>query len=600
MKTIKMLPIPMNMQIKNLILGLICLLLPTFSVWAQVTFVAKPSKTTLGVNERLRIDFTMNGNGDYFQAPSFDNFQVISGPIQQVSQSWVNGKSSFNKTYSFILMPAKQGQLTIGSASIEINGETYETDPIKITVTKAVAEPREASDNREPPSDAVHLVAEVSSMNPFVNEPITVVYKLYVSYDVNVSNWQELEKPKYNNFWSQNIDIDRLDVKDGEYKGQKYRYAILRKTVLFPQKEGVLEIEPLSLNIDMEIPTQRRDFFGRYMMTRAQKKVTAGTQKINVKPLPDADKPIDFSGGVGDLSFKVVASRNQVKYGESLDLNLEVKGKGNLKLMNLPKPVIPGAFEVYDPIKDEAITTNLSGMSGSISEKYTLIPQMQGTYKVPPISFTYFDLKSRKYKTITSEEISIEVLDGPTQNDKSQANQASNKIAVVANKSLKYIHLETQLKPISNRAFLGSTTFYLYFFIPFLMIPLLIFIKKRREKIAGDFEGQKVKFSNRLAKKYFSEAKRQIGNQTAFYIALEKSLHNFLKAKLKIETSEMQKDTIQEILNTRNAENQTIELFIKLLENCEFARYAPSTSVNMQEDFENAVTIISTLEKQLR
>ena len=589
-----------KIQIKNHVLTLVCLLLPLFSVWAQVSFVAKPSKTKLGVNERLRVDFTMNENGDYFQAPSFENFQVISGPIQQVSQSWVNGKSSFNKTYSFILMPTKQGNLTIGSATIEIQGQVYETDPIKITVTKAVAAPREASDDREPPSDAVHLVAEVSNNNPFVNEPITVVYKLYVSYDVNVTNWQELEKPKYNNFWSQNIDIERLDVQDGEYKGQKYRYAVLRKTVLFPQKDGMLEIEPLSLNIDMEVPTQRRDFFGRYMMARAQKKVTAGTQKINVKPLPINNQPDEFSGGVGDFTFKVSVSRNQVKYGESLELVLEASGKGNLKLMNLPKPVIPGAFEVYDPIKDEKIKTSLNGMSGFISEKYTLIPQLQGRYEIPPISFTYFDIKARKYKTITSEKIEIEVTDGPTQAAANQNAQTNNKVAVVANKSLKFIHLETSLQAIENRSFLGSTSFYLYLLAPFLLIPLLIFVKKRRDQVAGDVEGQKVKFSNRLAKKYFSEAKKQIGNQAAFYVALEKSLHNFLKAKLKMETSEMQKSTIREILVERNAQAQTIDQFILLIENCEFARYSPSNSGAMQQDYDLAVLIISSLEKQLR
>jgi hypothetical protein len=283
-----MLQVQSNTQIKNLVFTLVCLLLPTISIWAQVTFVAKPSKTKLGVNERLRIDFTMNDNGDHFRAPSFENFQVISGPIQQISQSWVNGKSSFNKSYSYILMPLKQGKLVIQSASIELYADVYETDPVTITVTQAVSDPREASDNRTPttPEDAIHLVAEVSNTNPFLNEPITVVYKLYVSYDVSVSQWRELDKPKYINFWSQNIDIAGMDVKDGEYNGQKYRYAILRKTVLFPQKEGALEIEPLTLDIDLEVPTQRRDFFGRPLMARDNKKVSAGSKKIQVKALP--------------------------------------------------------------------------------------------------------------------------------------------------------------------------------------------------------------------------------------------------------------------------------------------------------------------------
>lgn len=597
-----MLQVHSNTQIKNLVFSLICLLLPTISLLAQVTFVAKPSKTKLGVNERLRIDFTMNDNGDNFQPPSFENFQVVSGPIQQVSQSWVNGKSSFNKSYSYILMPLKQGKLVVEAATIEIGGKTYETEPLTITVTQAVASPRESTDTRSgnAPEDAIHLVAEVSNTNPYVNEPITVVYKLYVSYDVSVSQWRELDKPKYNNFWSQNIDVQGLDVKDGEYNGQKYRYAILRKTVLFPQKEGALEIEPLTLDIDLEVPTQRRDFFGRPLMARDSRKVSAGSKTIKVKPLPENETEADFSGGVGDFEFSVTASKNQLKYGESLELNVVVKGKGNLKLMNLPKPIIPGAFEVYDPIKDESITTNLGGMNGSISEKYTLIPQMQGRFDIQPISFTFFDIKTKKYKTIASQNISIEITDGPTQNATTQSTQLPNKVAVVSNNSLKFIHLKTALTPINNEEFLGSWQYYLGLVSPFLLIPLIILFKKRRDEKAGDIEGQKVKFSNRLAKKYFSEAKKQIGNQEAFYVALEKSLHNFLKAKLKIETSEMQKETIQEILAERNAQTETINEFIKLLENCEFARFSPSTSGAMQQDFDLAVTIIATLEKQLR
>jgi hypothetical protein len=183
-----------------------------------------------------------------------------------------------------------KGSLTIKQASIEINGQIYKTSPIKINVTNAVQLPK---DPNESPAisadDNLYLVADISNSNPFVNEPITVVYKLYFSYNIGITNWQELSKPKYNDFWSQNIDIKQLVAQDGMFKGERYRYVVLRKTVLYPQKSGKLEIEPLSLDIDCQVPTNRRNFWGQVLMTEDSKRVSAGSKVINVKPLPDLE-----------------------------------------------------------------------------------------------------------------------------------------------------------------------------------------------------------------------------------------------------------------------------------------------------------------------
>src|SRR6476620_5230765 len=236
---------------------------------AQVQFEAKASKTTLGLNERLRVDFSMNDDGDNFTPPSFEGFRIVGGPSQQVSQSWINGRSSFNKSYSYFLLPTQKGTLTIRQASVEINGQIYKTNPIKITVTNAVEQPRDPNDVPQISSDdAIHLVAEVSKGSPYVNEPITVVYKLFFSYNIGITNWRELNKPKYNDFWSQNIDIKQLVAEEGRYNGERYRYVVLRKTVLYPQKSGKLEIEPLSLDIDCEVPTGRRNIWGQVLLTQ--------------------------------------------------------------------------------------------------------------------------------------------------------------------------------------------------------------------------------------------------------------------------------------------------------------------------------------------
>lgn len=580
------------------------LLISVQGLFAQVQFEAKVSKTTLGINERLRIDFSMNADGDNFTPPDFDGFRVITGPMQQVSQQWINGRGTFNKTYSYYLLPTQRGSVTIKQASIEINGQIYKTSPIKINVTAAVEMPKNPNDAPQiSANDAIHLVAEVSKSNPYINEPITVVYKLYFSYNVGITNWRELDKPKYNDFWSQNIDMKQLQVQEGTYNGEKTRFVVLRKVVLYPQKSGKLSIEPLSMDIDLELPTNRRNVFGQVLTTRDNKRVSAGAKIINVRALPEAGKPENFTGAVGKFTFRATPTKTTLKHGESLDLNVIVAGTGNLKLFDLPKPVVPTALEMYDPVHTENVNTPLSGMTGTIADKYTVIPQYKGNYPIKAMSFSFFDLATGKYKTITSPEIMIKVLDGPESDSPAVASSDStsgvNKRAISASAQFHFIKLKTNLVSTQKEDFFGSSLFYGLLFAPLVLIPIIMLFRKKKQAMDRDVVGNKIKNSNRLAKKYLSEAKKQIANKELFYIALEKALHNFLKAKLNIETSEMSKDKIREILLSRNANEITVSNFINLTENCEFARYAPSSSVSIQQDFDKAVTIISELEKQI-
>jgi hypothetical protein len=575
------------------------LLLFTFQgLLAQVQFEARVSKNTLGVNERLRVDFIMNVDGDNFEQPAFEGFKIVAGPSQQISQSWVNGRSSFQKIYSYILQPNQKGTVTIRQAAIEFNGQVYKTSPIKIVVTNAVAQERDPNDRPQGSgSETINLVAEISKTNPYVNEPITVVYKLYFN-NIGVNGFKELAKPKYNDFWNQNIEIKQLAIEEGSYQGQRCYYVILKKTILYPQKSGRLTIAPLSLDIAVELPTNRRDMFGQMITIDDNKVVSAGAKTINVKPLPEASKPEGFSGAVGKFTFTVTPSKTTLKSGESLDLIVSASGNGNMKLFTLPKPVVPNALEMYDPVHDEKVTTSLSGMAGKVTDKYTIIPQYKGKYVIKPMQFSYFDLSSGTYKTTTSQEITVDVLDGPMQ---AEANNTANAAKNVISKTdqFKYIKPKTTLVSIAKDDFYGSGLYYILLFLPFAILPIIVLAKKKKEAIDSDIAGNRIRMNNKLAKKYLSEAKKQLNNKEAFYIALEKAMHNFLKAKLHIETSEMSKDNIQELLLSRNAKPESVQSFINLTENCEFARYAPASSASIQQDYDKAVLIISELEKQI-
>lgn len=579
---------------------ILLLLIQTALLAQEIKFEAKVSKSTIGLNEKVQVTFSINQDGDNFQPPNFEGFRIVGGPFQSTNFSWINGVKSFARSYSYVLQPTQKGILTIKQGVIEYDGETYKTLPVKVTVTDAIQMPKDPNDPDFKAGEGIHLVAEVSQANPYLNEPVTVVYKLYFDPRFQVRNVQEVDNPKYNGFYSQQINIDKLEAVQGKYEGQDYAMVLWRKVILYPQETGAKPLEPLSINLDIDVPTGRRNFFLEPEYKSVSKTISAGARTINVKPLPESGKPASFTGAVGKFNFEVTPSKTELRSGESLDLEISVSGIGNLKLFTLPKTEFPSAFEVFDPEHKEQVNTPLSGMNGKISDKYTIIPQFKGKYTIKPIAFSYFDLATKSYKTITSKEITITVLDNPNfTSSKSQVVENEKKQQVIKNNTFQFIKLKSEFIPIHKEPFFGTKLFYGLLFAPFLIIPIIILARKKKEAIDADEFGNKIRRNNKLAKKYLSEAKKQMGNKIPFYMAMERALHNFLKAKLHIETSEMSKENIQEILEGKKAQPETISQFIQLMNDCEFARYTPATEVAMKQDFEKAVTLISDLEKQL-
>ena len=567
----------------------------------SVTFKMELSKDKLGINERLRVDFTMNKDGDNFSPPDFNGFRIVMGPSQSISSSWVNGVRSFSKTYSYTLAPTARGKFTISQATIDIDGTTYKSLPKEVEVTAAVDRPSGEKTIDDVADESLHLVAEISKTNPYLNEAVTVVYKLYASPHVDVTNFRALDNPRYNNFWSQDIPVTKYTIENTTYDGKPYRSVILKRVVLYPQREGELELEPLSLDVSLQVPTNKRDFFGGRVMAQANKTVSAGRRTLRVKPLPTEGKPAGFSGAVGEFDFFVTPSKTHLNASESLQTTVTIKGKGNLKLFEIPQLNLPSSLEVYDPEYTENIRTRLSGMEGEVVNSYTVVPTYRGKYPIPSISFSYFNPKTERYYTLNSEEAMINVLEGPTSGAiTAEAPSIGNRQLVVASSDqFVFNKLTPNLTAIGTRSFFGSTAFFMWWLLPLSLIPLAIIFGKRREAIASDVEGNKIKRANRLARKYLSAAKKAQGSKESFYVALEKALHNYLKAKLKIETSEFSKEKIATLLEEKKVDELTKDGFIGLLKSCEMARYSPSTEVQMQQDYDKASEVISQLDKQI-
>ena len=570
-----------------------------------MTFEAKVSKTKLGVNERLRVDFEMNQDGDNFIAPSFSDFTIVGGPNTSVSNYWANGKRSFSKIYSYFLAPKKQGSFTIKPAAIEIKGETYKTKPVVVKVTKAIERPKNPNDPTYIATQKIHLIAEVSKTSPYLNEAITVIYKLYIAPEIAANFLGDKDLPQYEDFWNQNIEVKALRPENGKYNGEDYRYVVLKKVVLYPQKTGKLKLDPYSINLAVKVPTNRYNIFGERVTRSVNQSFSSATRTINVKPLPEEGKPADFNGAVGDFKFDVATNKLSLDAGESLEAWSEVSGKGNLKLLELPKLTVPSSLEVYEPEHRENVRTNLGGMQGSTSDVYTIVPQYKGKYPIPSVSFSYFDPKAKTYKRLTSKEIVIDVINGPSSvssvSNSSAANTNINKQAVSkSSNTFAFIKTNSAWIPKTKTPFFKSTSFWLLLLLPFLLIPIGIIFKKQLEKRNADVVGNRRRKADRLAKRYLSNAKKALGNKEQFYIALERAFHNYLKAKLQIETSEFNKEKIESLLLERQVSKDTILGFINILESCELARYTPITQVTMENDYQKSVETIGTIDKQIR
>ncbi|MDG1227088.1 MAG: BatD family protein, partial [Polaribacter sp.] len=349
----------------------------------DATLIAKVSKNKLGINQRLKIEFSINKQGsDQFTPPKFTNFKVVGGPSQSVSQSWVNGKVSFSQSYTYIIQPKRKGELTIGTASVKISGKNIKSKPIKIIVLDAVDIPQNPNDPNYIAQQNIHLVAEISKTKPYVGEGIYVEYRLYVSENVSVYNYGVTEAPKYNGFWNQEIKIKgQSPVKIGKYNGEDYRYVVLQKALLIPTKTGKLTIDPMKMEVVIGVPTGRSDFFGNVITRNVRKEFASAKKIIRPNNLPLEGKPANFSGAVGNFNFNVAISKEILKANESSQIKVAISGKGNLKLFELPEVITPTELEKYQPERNERVRVNSSGISGSVSDLYTIVPQYKGKYK---------------------------------------------------------------------------------------------------------------------------------------------------------------------------------------------------------------------------
>ena len=590
-----------------IILFISCLI----NVNGQVEFKCTVNKTKLGLNEKLKVEFKVNCDADHFVKPNFDNFEVIFGPNLFIKNEWINKVSNYEKSYTFMLLPKKKGTFTLGSAKINFKGKTYLSKPIKITVTDPIKIPANPNDPRYILQEGVKLIAELSNHSPYPNQPMALTYKLYFKPNIKIQNVNEITSPNLKGFWSQEIDINtnRRQFKEVTLNSQKYIMVVWRKFNLYPIEQKPLTIDPLKISLSAGIMTGRRTIFFEPEYKWLNHQVSSSKKTVNVKPFPDKNKPDNFNQALGNFSLTLTPSKTKLKAGEALSLKVKISGTGNLKLLKLPSPKIPSAFELYDPEHKEKINSNYASMKGWVSDTYTLVPQYKGKYLIDPISFSFFDPKTNSYKTVKSNPIEINVTDGPirkaqTENDsiektdkQTSSTDQSSKLTE-QNTPFEFIKRSTKLTPLKEKSFFNNLYYLSSLITPFILLIILIIARKKSKRNKSTQLSKSVVHS-KLAKKHLLKSKKLIDNNLEFYLALDKALHSFLKAKLTVETSEISKENIEHLLEEKGAESQTINQFIELMKNCEIARYTPSTSKEMQKDYQHALNLMTSIDKQI-
>lgn len=588
------------MRLKLLILTLF---ISVANIFAQdVEFHAVVSKKTVGKFEKFKIDFKINRNAGDIITPDFSDFAFLGGPSTSVNRSWINGKSSSSKTYSYFLMPKGVGTFTIAPAKIRYEGITYRTKPIKIKVVEGKPKSDDPNDPSSYAEKNIKLKMELSASKPYVNQQIVATYTLY--FKARISQPQILENPTFNGFWSQDFD------KKGDYKVEEtylddelYKKILLKKVVLIPQKSGKLIIEPFTLEVPVEISTGQIDLWGQRITRQFGYTITTGKRTINVKALPVEGKPDSFTGAVGKFSFDVTASKTTVEANESITVKATVKGNGNLKLFNIPELTVPDELEVYDPKHNDKVNVSVNGMNGRVVEEYIIIPRYKGQYKIPALEFSYFDTSKKKYVTLKGKEFNIDVTKGkrPVGSSSNNSSISTNKSDVeLIGKDIRFIHSKAEFIEIKSNDFFGSFLYYILLVIPFLSIPMILFIYHQKRKSSADIVNSRKKKASKIAKKMLIEASEALKNndESKFYEAVIQSLYKYLAYSLNLEQSELNKDQIKEKLEIKGTSELQINKLIDLLSECEMARYAPSINANnKQEVYNKASELISELEK---
>ena len=592
------------------------------STHAQVTFRASaPGSVIQG--EQFRLSFALNKEGKDLKLPSgLDNFDVLFGPSvsRSFSSRTINGKTTSESsfTYTYILVAQKTGKFTIGPATVSVDGSQYKSNSLNVEVlppdesSKSNSISGSGGSGIEPSqpnssagkvnADDAFIRAIISKNNVFEQEGFTVTFRLYTT--LNVVNFGKIEFPEFEGFMVEEVPLpSNQQLKMERYNGRNYYTADLRKTLLFPQRAGKIDIPKGKLEMVFSVPSGKKieTFFGsQQVMVDVAKTLVTNPVSINVKSLPDG-KPDNFSGGVGTFSFKPSINTLETRANEAITIKLEISGTGNLKLILNPTVEFPSNFEVYDPTVNNNLQVATNGTTGTRTIEYLAIPRYEGTYTIPAIKFSYFDLESGTYKSLSSPEYSIKVAKGDP--SKASSSNFANKQDVKVEQDIRFIKTNVPEYQSRNNHFAGSVGYWLWYFIPLLLLMTFFLIYKKQAKENANVTLMRNKKANKVAAKRLKLAEKYLKEQKKepFYDEVLRAIWGYFSDKLSIPVANLSKDNVESELSKKGIDSGLISKFMDILHTCEFARYAPAeSSTKMDEIYNDTVNAIGEMESLLK
>jgi tetratricopeptide (TPR) repeat protein len=588
----------------------------------EVSFSASAPQQ-VAVGERFRLVFSLNARSTEFSPPTFRNFRVLSGPSQSTSSSTqiINGQvsTSLSVTYTYILEALEEGEFQIQPARVLVDGKTYQSDPLHIRVSGKQTEPQTSapspSQQTQPDSQGtpgekdLFIRAHVSKTNPFQSEQVIISYKLYTRLPVSAYSIEKL--PSFQGFWSENLTPSAQPPGTTEtIDGITYSVAEIRRVAVFPQRAGRLNIEPMEVECIVRMRSQQRsrslfdDFFGGSAFDSFQNVrhiIRSNAITLDVKPLPTQNRPAEFKGMVGSYELTASLSHTEMHVNEAANLNLTISGSGNLRMAEQAFIQFPHNLEVFDPNVNDNIQTSSSGIRGERSFNYLMIPRTPGTYDVPQIKLVYFHPESGTYQTKTAGPFTIEVKGRPA--DGSSMPGSGQESVRMIGTDIRYIYTRPVALTTTGKLLFRSQWFYLLLVIPAIVFGIWMLWWMKQKRLRQDTVLLRNKKARKLADKRLKKARLLLKtNQTeAFYNEMSHALWGYLSDKLSLPMSEMSQEAVKQEFQVRLVSEDLINRFMELLEQCEYARFAPgSQETKMEEMYLTAVDIIIRMEKEIR
>ncbi|TCN62722.1 BatD family protein [Acetobacteroides hydrogenigenes] len=595
------------------ILAIVALLTVALGALADnVTFVARAPRV-VAVGEQFQLKFDVNVMPDDFYNPDIKNFEVLAGPNMSQFQSTtiVNGQVSSKNSisYTYILEATREGKFSIPAAVVKINGRTYTSNSLVIEVVKgdASASSRGSAGSVRAPKGAsngsVFLRMEVNKSSLYRGEYLIATLKLYTRADLE--GLGEPKFPSFNGFWNQVVEDNdlRLNFVREKYNNKVYDAAVIRRYVLFPQQVGKLVVDPFELTasiVEHTAPQSAFDAFFGGGGTRARKRLASAPISINVKELPTG-APSSFNGAVGSFTVTASLSKNKVRANDAVNLVVKVSGSGNVKLVEALKVNFPADFDTFDPKVSDNVKTTAAGSYGVKVFEYSFIPRSQGKYTIPALEFSYFDTKTNRYKTVKTQSQTIDVAPDPTGGARNGLQGGADKESIkLLGQDIKYIKVGSTILTPKGDYFFNTATYWLVLLLAFVAIVASFMFLAKRERENADVAFIKNKRANKVAYQRLKKAEVLIksGDTHGFYEEMLKALWGYLSDKLAIPVSDLSKERAAQLLVSKGADGETIKTLTQIIEECEFARYAPGGQGEEKSDrFNHAVEIISKLEQ---